>query len=214
MELSSVSHDFERATPGEIIAWAAERFGDRLTLASSFEDAVLIDLAVSVQPGIEVLFLDTQYHFAETLWFVEEVRRRYDLNLRVMKPLVEPDNLWQLDVAGCCGARKVEPLNRALEGKLAWVTGLKRSDAPTRAAAPIVSWDAGRGLVKVNPLANWTDADIAAYALERELPVNPLAERGYPSIGCWPCTKPVAPGEDPRSGRWSGLDKTECGLHA
>jgi phosphoadenosine phosphosulfate reductase len=161
-----------------------------------------------------VLFLDTQYHFAETLWFVEEVRRRYDLNLRVMKPLVEPDNLWQLDVAGCCGARKVEPLNRALEGKLAWVTGLKRSDAPTRAAAPIVSWDAGRGLVKVNPLANWTDADIAAYALERELPVNPLAERGYPSIGCWPCTKPVAPGEDPRSGRWSGLDKTECGLHA
>ena len=213
MELTSASHSLERAAPSTIIAWAADRFGDEITLASSFEDIVLIDIAVSVKPDIEVLFLDTQYHFAETLWFVEEVRKRYDLNLKVMSPLVEPDNRWQLDVPGCCGVRKVEPLNRGLHGKLAWLTGLKRVDAPTRAAAPIVSWDAGREMVKINPLATWTDLDIASYTLERELPINPLVERGYPSIGCWPCTKPVAPGEDPRSGRWAGLDKTECGLH-
>ena len=213
MELSSVSHDFERAAPSTIIAWAVDRFGDEITLASSFEDIVLIDIAVSVKPDIEVLFLDTQFHFAETLWFVEEVRKRYDLNLKVMSPLVEPDNRWQLDVAGCCGVRKVEPLNRGLQGKLAWLTGLKRVDAPTRASAPIVSWDAGREMVKINPLATWTELDLASYALERELPVNPLVDRGYPSIGCWPCTKPVAPGDDPRSGRWAGLDKTECGLH-
>ncbi len=218
MDLTAVSEAFETAAPSAVIAWAIDNYasagaGDGVAVACSFEDAVLIDLAVSVKPDIEILFLDTQYHFAETLWYVEELRRRYDLNLRVLSPLVEPDNRWQADVAGCCGARKVEPLNRALAGKRAWITGLKRVDAPTRAAAPIVSWDDARGLVKVNPLATWTPLDLAVYAAERQLPANPLMERGYPSIGCWPCTKPVAPGEDPRSGRWSGLDKTECGLH-
>jgi phosphoadenosine phosphosulfate reductase len=216
-ELAAVSARFERAAPADIVAWAVERFGDDagggLTVASSFEDAVLVDIVTGVKPDIEILFLDTQYHFAETLWFVEELRRRYDLNMRVMHPQVDPDNRWQHDVAGCCGVRKVEPLNRALAGKAAWITGLKRSDAPTRANAPIVSWDVGRGHVKVNPLATWTPLDIAVYAAERGLPSNPLTERGYPSIGCWPCTKPVTPGDDPRSGRWAGLDKTECGLH-
>jgi phosphoadenosine phosphosulfate reductase len=212
-ELAAISEGFERAAPSTIIAWAAERFGDSLTVASSFEDAVLVHLAVSVKPDIEILFLDTQYHFAETLWFVEEVRRRYGLNLKVVEPLVEPDNRWQQDVASCCGVRKVEPLNRALAGKRAWITGLKRTDAPTRATAPIVSWDLQREMVKVNALATWTPLDLAVYAAEHDLPTHPLAERGYPSIGCWPCTRPVAPGEDPRSGRWAGLDKTECGLH-
>ena len=212
-ELAAVSQRFERAAPAEIVAWAAERFGDSLTVAASFEDAVLVHIAASAKPDIEILFLDTQYHFAETLWFVEEVRRRYGLNLKVVEPLVEPDNLWQRDVSGCCGVRKVEPLNRALAGKRAWITGLKRTDAPTRAGAPIVSWDLQRGMVKVNALAAWTPLDLAVYAAEHDLPAHPLAERGYPSIGCWPCTKPVAPGDDPRSGRWSGLDKTECGLH-
>ena len=213
-ELAAVSDRFERAAPTEIIQWAVDRFGDSLTVASSFEDGVLIDLAVSVKPEIEILFLDTQYHFAETLWFVEELRRRYGLNLKVMQPQVEPDNRWQRDVSSCCGVRKVEPLNRGLAGKQAWITGLKRVDAPTRANAPIVSWDAARGMVKVNPIATWTGLDLAVYAAEHDLPTNPLTERGYPSIGCWPCTKPVRPGEDPRSGRWAGLDKTECGLHS
>ncbi len=213
VELTEVSAGFETAAPSAVIAWTVEHYGDDVTVACSFEDAVLVDLAVSVKPDIEILFLDTQYHFAETLWYVEELRQRYNLNLRVMSPLVEPDNRWQRDVAGCCGVRKVEPLNRALEGKRAWITGLKRVDAPTRANAPIVSWDGGRGLVKVNPLATWTPLDLAVYAAERNLPANPLIERGYASIGCWPCTKPVAEGDDPRAGRWAGLDKTECGLH-
>lgn len=215
-DLAVESARLEHATAGAAVTWARERFGDGLVIAGSFQDAVLIDVAEKAAPGIEVVFLDTQYHFAETLWFVEEVRRRYDLNLRVVHPLedVRPDNRWQVDVEGCCGVRKVEPLNRALAGKAAWITGLRRADAPTRAGAPVVSWDAARHMVKINPLAAWTDDDVARYIVEHDLPVNPLTERGFPSVGCWPCTRPVAPGEDPRAGRWSGQDKTECGLHA
>ena len=213
-ELAEAAANLETRSAGAAVRWAHERFGDDLVLAASFQDAVLIDVAVKVAPRIEVIFLDTQYHFAETLWYVEELRRRYDLNLRVLEPLVEPDNRWQTDVEGCCGVRKVEPLARALAGRAAWITGLRRVDAPTRANAPVVSWDLARSMVKVNPLASWTDADMAGYVADHELPGNPLSERGYPSIGCWPCTRPVMPGEDPRSGRWSGKDKTECGLHA
>ncbi len=215
-ELAEVSARLEGAPAGAAVKWARDRFGDSLVIAGSFQDAVLIDIAEKAAPGIEVVFLDTQYHFAETLWFVEQVRRRYDLNLRVVHPQVEvePDNRWQTDVEGCCGVRKVEPLARALAGKDAWITGLRRVDAPTRANAPVVSWDLARSMVKLNPLASWTDADMAGYIADHDLPVNPLTERGYPSVGCWPCTRPVAPGEDPRAGRWSGKDKTECGLHA
>ena len=213
-ELEAVSRSFEAADPAEIIGWTVERFGDDVIVAASFEDAVLPHLAASVKPDIEVLFLDTQYHFAETLWFVEEVRRAFELNVVTATPEVEPDNRWRVDVNDCCRVRKVEPLNRALSGKKAWITGLKRVDGPTRADAPIVSWDTARQMVKVNPLATWTAADVGTYALVNELPTNPLQERGYPSIGCWPCTKPVAPGEDPRAGRWAGSGKTECGLHS
>lgn len=215
-ELAAEAARLETAPASAAITWAYERFGHGLVIAGSFQDAVLIDIAEKVAPGIEVVFLDTQYHFAETIWFVEEVRRLYDLNLRVIEPQpeVQPDNLWQTDVGGCCGIRKVEPLARALEGKSAWITGLRRVDAPTRAAAPIVSWDLMRNMVKVNPLAAWTDDDMAGYIADHELLVHPLIERGYPSIGCWPCTRPVAPGDDPRAGRWAGNDKTECGLHA
>jgi phosphoadenosine phosphosulfate reductase len=213
-ELEAVSQGFETADPQDVIRWTVEQFGDEVIVAASFEDAVLPHLAVSVKPDIEVLFLDTQYHFAETLWFVEEVRKAFNVNLVTTSPEVEPDNRWKIDVNDCCRVRKVEPLNRALAGKRAWITGLKRVDSPTRADAPIVSWDAPRQMVKVNPLATWTAEDLATYALVNELPVHPLQERGYPSIGCWPCTKPVAPGEDPRAGRWAGSAKTECGLHS
>jgi phosphoadenosine phosphosulfate reductase len=126
---------------------------------------------------------------------------------------VNPDNLWVQDPDSCCAARKVEPLRRALEGKAAWISGLRRTEAPTRANAPIVSYDIGRGLVKVNPIAPWTDFDVDQYSLDRELPRHPLHDRRYASIGCWPCTRPVAEGEDARSGRWAGTDKLECGLH-
>ncbi|HEV3450794.1 MAG TPA: phosphoadenylyl-sulfate reductase [Acidimicrobiia bacterium] len=213
-ELAAVSASLERKPATAAIEWAAERFGDGLVLASSFQDCVLIDLAVQVAPDVDVVFLDTQYHFAETLWYVEAVRRRYDLNLRVVGPDIEPDDRWLDDPDGCCVARKVVPMAKALSGRTAWMTGLRRDEAATRAQAPIVGYDVGRGIVKVNPLATWTEADVARYADDRSLPEHPLRERGYASIGCWPCTRPVADGEDARAGRWAGLDKLECGLHA
>jgi len=212
-ELDEVNARLEVAPAAAAIAWAADRFGDDLVVASSFEDAVLIDIAVGVKPDIEIVFLDTQFHFAETLWFVEHLRDRYDLNLRVVEPLVDKADLWKSDLNGCCAVRKVEPLNRALAGRAAWITGLRRVDAPTRANAPIVSWDEARSMVKLNPLAPWTDDDMDAYVRDHDLPANPLAERGILSVGCWPCTKPVAPGEDRRAGRWAGSGKVECGLH-
>jgi phosphoadenosine phosphosulfate reductase len=212
-ELAAVAADLEHKPASAAIKWAHSRFGDDMVLAASFQDSVLIDVATRAVPGIEVVFLDTQYHFAETLWYVERVRARYDLNLTVMEPLVDPDDLWQTDPDECCAMRKVEPLARALEGKQAWMTGLRRVEAPTRAKTPIVHLDVGRGIVKINPLATWTDADIAAYKQDHELLEHPLASQGYPSIGCWPCTRPVRDGDDPRSGRWTGSGKMECGLH-
>jgi phosphoadenosine phosphosulfate reductase len=212
-ELAAVSDKLEHLPASEAVRWAWEAYGDAAVLAASFQDCVLIDVAMQVAPAIEVVFLDTQYHFAETLWYVERVRERYDLNLRVITPLIEPDDLWQVDPDACCEMRKVEPLARALDGKQAWLTGLRRDEAPTRANAPIVSWDIGRGLVKVNPIAPWTHDEIDGYVRDHELPEHPLRARGYPSIGCWPCTLPVADGDDPRAGRWAGSGKLECGLH-
>ena len=212
--LDEVSQKLETLPPGAAIKWAVEEFGDDVIVAASFEDPVLVDIAVGVKPDIEFLFLDTQYHFAETLWYVEQLRARYGLNITTVHPEVEPDSLWATgDLQGCCAVRKVEPLARGLKGKKAWITGLRRIDAPTRANAPIVSWDAARDMVKVNPLATWTDLDMAGYIADHDLPQHPLWERGYASIGCWPCTRPVAEGEDRRAGRWAGADKIECGLH-
>lgn len=202
--------------PADVMRWAAGQFGiDGLVVTASFEDAVLVHVAATAVPGIEITLLDTQYLFAETQWLVDELTKRLDLNLRLIRPLpdVLPDNLWQTDTEGCCHVRKVEPLNRAIAGKAAWVTGIRRADGPTRADAAVAAFDIGRGLVKVNPLATYSDDDMALYAQLHELPAHPLADKGYASIGCWPCTRPVAPGEDKRAGRWSGSAKTECGLH-
>ena len=212
-ELAAVAVELELMPAGAAIRWAVDRFGDRVVLAASFQDCVLIDVATKVAPGVEVVFLDTQMHFPETYEYVETIRRVYDLNLRVVTPLVGPDDMWRDDPNECCVLRKVEPLARALEGKDAWITGLRRVEAPTRADAPIVGIDHGRGIVKVNPLAPWTDADIEGSPRDRGLPEHPLRAQGYASIGCAPCTRPVTPGDDPRSGRWAGRDKTECGLH-
>jgi phosphoadenosine phosphosulfate reductase len=212
-ELAAVSRDLETKPATSAIEWAWDRFGPDVVLAASFQDCVLISLAAQVAPGIEVAFLDTGYHFAETLWYVDQVRARFDLNLAVIKPEVALDDQWLTDPDACCKARKVEPLNRALTGKAAWMSGLRRDEAPSRASSPIVSYDVGRGLVKVNPIATWNDLDVAGYIHDHDLPVHPLADRGYASIGCWPCTRPVEEGESARAGRWSGTDKTECGLH-
>ena len=211
-ELAGLSASFETASAGRIISWAVETFGSRLSLSASMTDAVLIDLATRADPGIEVLFIDTGYHFPETLETVEAVRRHYGLNLRIMTVARQEEELWKVDPENCCSAVKVGQLDRALADKDAWMSGLRRDEATTRATAPIVARDL-RGLVKVNPLATWTDAGVQGYIRDHEIIVNPLTLQGYPSIGCMPCTKPVAPGEDPRSGRWAGSDKTECGLH-
>ncbi|HEY3941928.1 MAG TPA: phosphoadenylyl-sulfate reductase [Acidimicrobiales bacterium] len=212
-ELAALDAQFETAPAGKVVAWAMERFGSSLVVAASFQDVVLIDLAVAHDPGVEVVFLDTEAHFPETLAFVDEIRDRYDLHLTVTHPGPEAAGT-PCGSEGCCAVRKVAPLRGALEGRLAWLTALKRVDATTRTVAPIVSWDAGFGLVKVNPLATWTEDDIASYLVDHDLPAHPLVAQGYLSIGCAPTTRPVAQGEDPRSGRWSGTDKVECGLHA
>lgn len=211
-ELATISETFETTPASTVIGWALDTFGDSLVVASSFEDLVIIDLATKVAPGVEVVFLDTEAHFPETLEFVESTRQRFGLNLTVTKPGPEAA-AHPCGSDQCCQFRKVEPLRRVLEGKRAWITGLRRADGPTRADAPIVSWDATFGLVKVNPIATWTADDVASYLGDHGLPVHPLVPRGYLSIGCAPTTRPVAEGEDVRAGRWAGLDKSECGLH-
>jgi phosphoadenosine phosphosulfate reductase len=206
-------HIADAMQPVEVVRWAHEHFGDGLVVTCSFADAVLPHLVSQGAPGATVVLLDTQYLFAETIWFARGLTRDLDLNLQVMEPLVDMDDRWQRDVESCCHVRKVEPLERALAGRTGWVTGVRRVDAPTRANTPVVSHDLLRDIVKINPLATWTDDDMAAYIEQEGLPEHPLTSKGYPSIGCWPCTQPVAAGADPRSGRWAGLGKTECGLH-
>ena len=211
-ELADLNREFERLPASKIIQWAVDCFAPYLCMTASMTDAVLIDLAVKVDPAIEVVFIDTGYHFPETLQTVEDVRRRYGLNMRIMTVAHHAEELWKLDPENCCSAIKVGQLDRALAGKAAWMSGLRRVEAASREAAPIVVRDL-RGLVKVNPIATWSDDDVAGYIADHDVPQNPLVEQGYLSIGCEPCTKPVAPGDDPRSGRWAGRDRTECGLH-
>ena len=212
-ELAELNSEFENLPAAKIIQWAVDNYAPHLCLSASMTDAVLIDLAVKVYPAIEVVFIDTGYHFPETLGTVEQVRRKYGLNLRIMTVARQDEDLWRVDPENCCSAVKVGQLDRALLGKAAWMSGLRRAESSARANAPLVSYDVSRGLVKVNPIATWSDSDVAGYVKDHDLPVHPLTERGYDSIGCWPCTRPVGDGEDARAGRWAGMDKTECGLH-
>ena len=209
------------ASAPEVAAWAAREFGDLLAVACSMADAVLPHLVAEAAPGVDVLFLETGYHFPQTLQTRRVVAER--LRVRVVdvvprRTVAEQDvehgkDLFARDPAACCRMRKMEPLAAQLAGYEAWVTGLRRDEAPTRANTPVVGWDEAHGLVKINPLAAWTFDDLLAYAWANEVPLNPLLTDGYPSIGCQPCTARVAPGDDPRSGRWAGLAKTECGIH-
>ncbi len=212
VDLGDLNDRFERTAPVEVVRWAVENFGEGLCLSASMADAVLIDIATKVDPDIEVVFLDTQYHFPETLRTLERIWDRYSLNLRIMRPDVSVDDRWRTDVDACCGVRRGDQLDKALDGKQAWMSGLRRAEAASRADARIVALDR-RGLVKVNPLATWSDLDVSGYVADHDVIVNPLVEQGYPSIGCWPCTRPVAAGEDSRAGRWSDLEKLECGIH-
>jgi phosphoadenosine phosphosulfate reductase len=210
--LAELNERFEREPASAIIQWAVDEFHPHLSLTASMTDAVLVDLAVKVEPSIEVVFIDTGYHFPETLETVEQVRRNYGLNLRMMTVPPHDEELWKIDPENCCSAIKVGQLDRALAGKEAWMSGLRRGESPTRAQAPIVARDL-RGLIKINPLATWSDLDVQGYIRDHNIIENPLLHQGYKSIGCWPCTQPVADGEDTRAGRWAGSDKTECGLH-
>jgi phosphoadenosine phosphosulfate reductase len=211
-EYERLSAQFERASAEEVVAWAVERFGRRLSLVCSFQNCVLIDLVTRVDPKVDVIFLDTGAHFAETMTYVERVETQYQLKLRVITPGPDAD-AWPCGSERCCELRKTAPLERALQGQEAWMTGLKRADSPQRAATPIVALDEAKGLVKVNPIATWTHDDVSHYEADRKLPIHPLFRQGYLSIGCKPTTRPVSTLEDRRSGRWPGTEKTECGLH-
>jgi phosphoadenosine phosphosulfate reductase len=215
------AQELEGASPQEVLRWAVDTFGDRFVISSSMGDGVLASLAASVAPGVDVVFLDTGYHFAETIGTRDAVAQVYDVNVRTVLPLLtvaqqdveHGPELWRRNPDACCALRKVEPLTRALADYDAYASGIRRDESPTRADTAVVEWDAKRGKVKVNPLAGWTQDDVDTYITENGILVNPLVEDGYPSIGCGPCTHRVAPGDDPRSGRWKGSQKTECGLH-
>jgi len=213
--------DLENATAREIISWAVEEFGDGLAITASMQDTVLTHLAASVRPGIDVLFLQTGYHFIETIGTADAVEALYDVNLRRLLPLqtvAEQDaqygpELFARDPDLCCALRKVAPLGAAMNGYDAWATGLRRAESASRANTPVVFFDVKRARVKIAPLAAWSDEDVDKYILKNSVLLNPLLSAEYPSIGCAPCTRKVAAGEDARAGRWAGLTKTECGLH-
>jgi len=204
-----------------VVEWAAQTFGERLCVTSSMTDAVVAHLVSQVVPGVDVIFLDTGYHFAETLGTRDAVQAVLPVNVLSIGPLLtveEQDRaygprLFERDPDLCCRLRKVEPLQRAIGGYDAWVTGLRRDEAPTRARTPLVEFDAKRGKVKVNPIAAWTQRDVDNYVDYHGVLLNPLLLDGYASVGCAPCTRRVGAGEDARAGRWAGSGKTECGLH-
>jgi phosphoadenosine phosphosulfate reductase len=214
--------ELELAPAEQIIEWAVESFGGRFCVASSMTDTVLTHLASRVAPGIDVLFLDTGYHFAETLGTKAAVEATLPVNVVTLSPTISVrdqdesygKDLWARDPDACCRLRKVQPLIDGLADYDAWATGLRRDETRSRVIAPVVGWDESKGKVKVSPLARWTQADVDRYVEEHKLLVNPLLYDGYSSIGCWPCTRRVESGHDPRSGRWVGHGKSECGIHS
>ncbi len=224
--LNELSRQFETATPQEILAHALKTYNEQIILACSFgaEDVALLDMMLRINPQTPLFYLDTDFLFSETYDIRDRLIQKYGLRpdqVRQMKPLSTPDeqtqhhgpNLWLRDPDQCCALRKIEPLSRVLKDYTAWITGIRRDQAPTRANAGLVEWDTKFKLVKFNPLANWTTDDVWTYIRASDVPYNHIHDQHYPSIGCMHCTKPVMPGEDPRSGRWSSSEKTECGLH-
>ncbi|WAC99342.1 phosphoadenylyl-sulfate reductase [Streptomyces sp. NA13] len=213
--------ELEEAPALEIVRWAADTFGERFCVTSSMEDAVVAHLASRVRPGVDVVFLDTGYHFPETIGTRDAVEAVLDVNVLTLTPrqsVAEQDaeygpKLHDRDPDLCCALRKVKPLEEGLAGYAAWGTGLRRDESPTRANTPVVGWDARRRKVKVSPIARWTQDDVDAYVARYGVLTNPLLSDGYASVGCAPCTRRVAAGEDARAGRWAGTGKTECGLH-
>ncbi len=225
-ELNRASDAFESQQPQDVLREAIKRFAPKLVVACSFgaEDVVLVDMVHRIDPSIPLFYLDTGFLFPETYATRDRIIQQYALKpaqVIQVQSLLTPDQqaaqhgpaLWSTEPDRCCQLRKVEPLTRVLKGYDAWITGIRRDQSPTRANAGLIEWDSKFQLVKVNPLARWTWADVWTYVKVYEVPYNPLHDQNYPSIGCTHCTAPVAPGEDPRAGRWKTFTKTECGLH-
>jgi phosphoadenylyl-sulfate reductase (thioredoxin) len=222
-ELAGFAAELEGRPPEAILRWAADRYAPRLTFASGFgiEGCVIIDMVARHDLPIDLFTLDTGLLFPETYELWRRLEARYGVTVRGVRPVQtveqqaasEGPALWGVDPDRCCELRKMAPLRATLEGFDAWISAIRRDQTPDRADAPVVGWDGKFGLVKVNPLVRWTSEDVRTYVRDHDVPYNPLHDRGYPSIGCQPCTTPVAPGEDPRAGRWRGREKKECGLH-
>jgi phosphoadenosine phosphosulfate reductase len=223
-QLRSHSNALDEASPQEILAWASREYQPGLALACSFggpSGMVLLDMIMRIDRTVEVFYLDTDFLFPETYRLRDIAAAKYNFEPVGYMSLLTPrqqaeqhgDELWARDPDACCAIRKVEPNRRALEGKTAWISGIRRDQSKSRNDIDIVQWDEKFGLVKINPLASWSESQVWKYIIDNGVPYNELHDRNYPSIGCTYCTKPVRPGEDPRSGRWQGFDKTECGLH-
>ena len=222
--LQSFSESLESATPLEIIAWAWEYFATKLTMGTAFgpEGMVILHMLSEVAPDTHVFNLETGYQFQETLDLRERVRERYGIDVQLLRPELTVEQyeakhggpLYKTNPDQCCVDRKLTVLRKGIEGKLAWISAIRRDQSLDRARAPIVGWDKKFNLVKINPLANWSKQDVWNLITEHNIPYNPLHDQGYTSIGCWPCTRSVIMGEDERAGRWSGTSKTECGLHS
>ena len=223
-ELEQANRDLELASPERIITWAVERFFPRLTMATAFgpEGCVILSMLAKIQPRTRIFNLDTGYQFPETLKLRDQIAEKYGIEVELKKPEITVEQyealhggpLHQSNPDQCCFDRKIRVLQQAVVGMHAWMSGIRRDQSPDRAQAPIVGWDKRFSLVKISPLAKMTKAEIWKRILEEGIPYNPLHDQGYPSIGCWPCTRKVVPGEDERAGRWSGMEKTECGLHS
>jgi len=222
--LAAASAALEGRSPQEILRWAVGEYQPGLALACSFggpSGMVLLDMIMAIDRSVEVFYLDTAFLFPETYKLRDVAAAKYGFEPAGYMSLLTPeqqaakhgDALWARDPDACCAVRKIEPNRRALEGKRAWISGIRRDQAKTRREIPIVEWDEKFGLVKINALAAWSESQVWKYILDNGVPYNELHDRGYPSIGCTHCTNPVKPGDDPRSGRWQGFDKTECGLH-
>ena len=213
----------ERWSAGEVVRWAFGRFGNDVAISSAFgaEGMVLIDMASRVRPDFRLFTVDTEFLFPETYNLMDQIEQRYGIKIEKVYPLFSPEAqerecgpaLWSRDPDRCCQMRKVEPLRRKLGELRAWISSIRRDQTVMRAGAGKVEWDSKFGLIKINPLADWTSKQVWQYIHEHKVPYNPLHDRDYPSIGCTHCTRAVRPGEDPRAGRWSGFAKTECGLH-
>lgn len=224
IEIAHMQAEAERWSAGEIVRWGLTEFRPDVAVASSFgsEDMVLIELASRAGVEFRVFTLDTDFLFPETYTLIEQIEARYAIRIERTRPELTPEEqarkhgaaLWSREPNLCCQIRKVEPLKVKLAELRAWITGIRRDQTPARANARKVDWDGAFGLVKLNPLADWTSAQVWDFISTNQLPYNPLHDRNYPSIGCTYCTRPVQPGEDPRAGRWAGFSKTECGLHA